>query len=160
MSTCHEWINSAVALAGLVLGAVSMINSNRTSRRYASGNVPIVNKSLDPARLEKAADVLSSIFREAGGIPADADIGACRLSVQNKEGYAELCDVFHDLNNVCAIIQDDALPPKVKKTAKSLVNDYLSRAQVLCFAKMFEEKYASLQPFVNEVERNWGNRKH
>lgn len=162
---CNVLIGAISATSSVVAALVSIWAcraSNKAHReiceirrRYSSGNVQIVDKALCHERLERAAEILSEALK-CQDYGAD-EIKNALLHLYNCEGakYHILSDVFRDLEHVCALIHDNAIPPSIEKSVRNEFRNYLSRAQIYCFVNAYKETYPMLSVLAEETREKW-----
>ena len=76
---------------------------------------------------------------------------AFMLYLNNQGKYSVVNKTFQDLNMVCALIYDKALPAKVITCVKESIGHFLSRGQILDFVKAQRDIYSELFRLVNEL---------
>ena len=147
-----EWLSITMGeCLGILVSIAGIIVAYFIGKRYSSGNVQIVDKALCHERLERAAEILSEALKcqEHG---AD-EIKKALLHLYNCEGakYRILSDVFRDLEHVCALIHDNAIPPSMEKSARNEIRSFLSRSHINCFVNAYKETYPMLSVLAEET---------
>ena len=129
-----------------LLNPIALINSywdRKTTRRYASGGIQLIEKALNQDRLERAVEIISEASKCADS-PS-----SWLLSVFNRcnEDYSALVDTFQHLDQVCAAFKDDASPPKVKESATRQILTFLSRPTIRSFVDANQQRFPELWEF-------------
>ena len=151
---CAITLSSVVSIIlQVILSAVSAIISvmaikisHDTQKRYLAGNVQIVKEVLNPIVLEQVADIIAEVRK----MPNGNDNVAFMLYLSNQGKYSVVNKTFQDLNMVCALIYDKALPDRVITCAKESMARFLSRCQILDFVKAQKDIYSELYRLANE----------
>ena len=126
-----------------LLNPTALINSyldRKTTRRYASGGIQLIEKALNHGRLEMAAEIISEVSKCSVG-PS-----SWLLAAHNKGNYSALIDTFYHLDRVCAALKDDAFPPKVKEAVTR---------QLVAFCQ--GQKFAHLLKLIRNDSQNYGS---
>lgn len=159
MFSCIESGLSAMGVVGIFVSIVSIIVSYYIGKHYSPGNVQIVKEALDQVRLDLASSIIQEIGSANGGA-LDVNQPVFKLYLENPSRSVTLKRVFHDLDFACAIVQDDAISPAVRKSAAKSINDYLSRVHVLQFVMTCGDEFPALQLFAKEIKENWKFKNH
>lgn len=158
MFSCLESGQNAIGIVGILVSIISIVLAYYVGKHY-SGNVQIVKNALDQVRLGLASDIIQEISKANGGALGDEQPDF-RLYLENPQRRVALKQVLHDLDFACAIVQDDAIPPMVKKAANKSINDYLSKVHILEFVMACGDEFPALQVFAKKVQDNWGKMPH
>lgn len=143
----NECSFSLIDIASLAVSVIAIIVAYKTQKRYLAGNVQTVKEVLNPIVLKQVADIIAEVRKEQNG----HDNVAFMLYLNGNGKYAIANKAFQDLNMVCALIHDKALPLKVIACAKESVMRFLSRVQILEFVKDQKEIYPELYHLVKEL---------
>ena len=148
--TCEGCLSSGIdigSIGSMAVSIVAMFIAYNTQKRYLAGNVQMVNGILNPIELRK----VSGMVVEARKAPNGHDDVAFMLYLHNNGNDAIVNKTFHDLNMVCALICDKALPAKVITCAKRRIANFLSQEQILDFVKAQGDTYPELCSLANEL---------
>ena len=147
MCSYHEWISCGIAIVSIIVSSLAIVMSHITQKRYVAGNVQIVKEILDPVVLEQVTGIIAAVRK----MPNGQDNTAFMLYLNNQGKYSVVNKTFQDLNMVCALIYDKALPAKFIICAKESIGRFLSRGQILDFAKAQKDTYPELNSLANEL---------
>ena len=125
--------NFVLSVVSLIIACVAI----RTSKRYASGNIRIVDEALSDERLEKGATILSE------ETPGEGNVGL-KLYLSDANKYCALMMIFQELNNAALLVLDGSLPKNVCDGARACIARYLLRKQVLDFVSTNKDTFGGL----------------
>lgn len=112
MFSCIGSIQNTIGVVDILVSIGSIAIAYYIGKRYSSGSVQIVKNALDQVRLDLASNIIQEISRDGG---VDAKQANIKLYLEDSKRSATLKQVFQDLDFACAIVQDNAIPPTVKK---------------------------------------------
>lgn len=140
-----EKFNISSLMLGLINIVVTIVVAYLTckvTKRYASGGAQIVEKALNQERL----DLSAKIINQASKLSDVAEVTLLSAFAQGDSNkFSLVFNTFHDLELVCALIQDNALPPKVKESALNRILNYLSTGNVLRFVEAHKLTFPKLR---------------
>ena len=131
---CEQFTMSSFvrSLINIIVTIAVAYATYKATKRYAAGRAQIVEKALNQERL----DISAEIINQASKLSDAAEVTLLSAFVQgDSDKFSLLLDTFYDLELVCSLIQDNALPPKVKESALNRILNYLSTGNVLCFVE-------------------------
>ena len=113
----------------------------KATKRYASGCAQIVENALNQERLDLSAEIINKESKHSDV----TDVTLLSAFMQGDSAKSSfLLNTFQKLELVCALIQDDALPPKVKELALNRITKYLSTGNVLRFVEANKKTFPKL----------------
>ena len=142
-----ECLSGLIDVVSLSVSVIAIIVAYKTQKRYLAGNVQIVKEALNPIVLEQVADIIAEVRKKPNG----QDNVALMLYLNGNGKSAVVNKVFQDLDMVCALIHDNALPRKVIARAKESIKHFVSRVQILEFVKCQKDMYLELYRLANEL---------
>ena len=138
---------SAIGLLNPIVKVFSLIGSyksRKTAKRYASGNTQLVENVLIPEHLERIAEIINEASKYSD-CPA-----AWACAAQDMKKYNELSSLLYSVERVCAIIHEDALPPKVKDTTHNQISNFLSIPKIHSFVEANQHTFPELWSFTKQ----------
>ena len=147
-----DWFDSVledpVKYLSLIISGISLVISyvtQLTTKRYVSGNIQIVKDALNPVRLNKAMEIINETLGNA------SDTQVVLMSyLKDKEQYATLREVFRDLNLVCDLMGEKALPKKVLKSSRREVVQFLSIPKVAGLVESYKDSFPAIYRLVHQ----------
>ena len=140
---CEQFNMSAFvsSLINIIVTIVVAYATCKVTKRYASGGAQIVEKALNQERLDLSANIIN----KASKLSDVAEVTLLSTIVQgNLDKFSFLFNTFYDLELACSLIQDNALPPKVKESARNRILNYLSMVNVLRFVEANKQTFPEL----------------
>ena len=148
-----DWFDSVledpVKYVSLIISGISLVISyvtQLTTKCYVSGNIQIVKDALNPVRLNKAIEIIN----EALGNASNTQVVFLMSYLKDKEQYAALREVFRDLNLVCDLIGEKALPKKVLKSSRKEVVQFLSIPKVAGLVESYKDSFPAIYRLVHQ----------
>ena len=140
-------LNVADVLSGIAIVIAFM--AYKATKRYSSVSAQAITYALNKEKLVKARDIIREHLKiQSGCFNA---IKTVMLSLYQSEGESAIVhEVFHELNQVSAVLLDDGLSPKLKETIQREVEDFMSSSMIYNFVEANKEELKELYTLVKK----------